>query len=568
METRRSFPYAPYIMYMIEHVTQKKFKKDCKHLPLRVKTYKKPKELILEGSSRSTRPSTAAAPSYSTRSSRPSKPETVFDTILSFFKGIFNVCRANAVEIHDNKKRIKKNSRRLKTMCRAQDIPCSPDSSEVDDAPPEYANPMEEYEESHRAYNEAMGASSSAAHAHRLGVALELPTYGKLWEVCEGWIHLRKETNQSKKEPKLDLCGGLVRIRVERDPALCELLNGDVGTSFVEVSEFRFDEGKRQFVKEIGFAGLFQLPPLTNLNRKFTVWLMRNVDEVSQCILIGEGIDVKEQRSIKVIQEILDRVYPGLMSKIEEDTFKVAFVVFVMSYLLAPCAKHDYATAEHWDTLIDPDEIKLSYGKLKKKEECHQEDQAPRSKNSACGEQTAPCVGNASALQFLERVRDVFRNANAHRTGFHDSLVPAVQRLVASLEKMPHAAFVLEENADRGGSHESSTTSSKVPLLGKSGSRKEKKKSKDKTASPSDCENEQHGTRGVRINMPADEVGGMSLERSAASQARLRRQQPSRSLWMRHVKIIIIVDAVICLVLFAAWLAVCKGFQCVWVMMT
>ncbi|TVU43743.1 hypothetical protein EJB05_10234, partial [Eragrostis curvula] len=173
-----------------------------------------------------------------------------------------------------------------------------------------------------------------------------------------------------------------------------------------------------------------------------------------------------------------------------------------------------------------------------------------------------PCVGNAGALQFLERVRDVFRNANAHRNGLHDSLVPAVQRLVASLEKMPHAAFILEENADRGGSHESSTTSSKVPLLGKSGSRKEKKKSKDKTASPSDGENEQHGTRGVRIDMPEDEVGGMSLERSA-SQARLRRQQPSRSLWMRHVKIIIIIDAVICLVLFAAWLAVCKGFQCV-----
>ncbi|TVU23953.1 hypothetical protein EJB05_26344, partial [Eragrostis curvula] len=160
----------------------------------------------------------------------------------------------------------------------------------------------------------------------------------------------------------------------------------------------RFDERKRQYVKEIGFGGLLQLPPLKNLNRKFTVWLMRNVDEVSQCILIGEGkrvpfckeyvgkifgipcvgkrvidrrnarkerkvsllktfpgIDVKEQRSIKVIQEILDRV----MSKMEEDTFKVAFVVFVMSCLLAPCMKHDYATAEYWDALTDPDEIKL-----------------------------------------------------------------------------------------------------------------------------------------------------------------------------------------------------------------
>lgn len=176
-----------------------------------------------------------------------------------------------------------------------------------------------------------------------------------------------------------------------------------------------------------------------------------------------------------------------------------------------------------------------------------------------------PSVGNAGALQFLERVRDVFRHS-VNRNGFHhDSLVPAVQRLVASLEKMPHAAFVLEESAERGGggaNEGSGCTSSKVPLLGKSGSRKEKKKSKDKLASTGDAEDERHGTRGVRIDVPAEEVGGMSLERSL-SQSRLRRQQPSRSLWMRHVKIIIIVDAVICLVLFAAWLAVCKGFKCV-----
>ncbi|KAL6856939.1 hypothetical protein ACP4OV_018321 [Aristida adscensionis] len=177
-----------------------------------------------------------------------------------------------------------------------------------------------------------------------------------------------------------------------------------------------------------------------------------------------------------------------------------------------------------------------------------------------------PSVGNVGALQFLERVRDVFRNANK-KNGFHDSMVPAVQRLVASLEKMPHASFVLDETADRGGSNESSScSSSKVPLLGKNnGSRKDKKKMKDKekAASGADGESEQHGNRGVRIDMPTDQdVGGMSLERSP-SQSRLRRQQPPRSMWMRHVKLIIIVDAIICLALFAAWLAVCKGFQCV-----
>lgn len=168
-----------------------------------------------------------------------------------------------------------------------------------------------------------------------------------------------------------------------------------------------------------------------------------------------------------------------------------------------------------------------------------------------------PTVGNVGAFQFLERVRDEFRNTN--RNSLHDSLLPAVQRLVASLEKMPRATLVLEYGAQRGGSNDGSgCTSSKVPLLGKGGGRKDKKKAKDKGMSTADGDDEHHGTRALRIDVQPEDVGGMSLERSA-SQSRLRR----RSLWMRHVKIIIIVDAVICVVLFAAWLAVCKGFQCV-----
>lgn len=183
-----------------------------------------------------------------------------------------------------------------------------------------------------------------------------------------------------------------------------------------------------------------------------------------------------------------------------------------------------------------------------------------------------PSVGSAGALQFLERVRDAFRSSGgggSRNNGFHESLVPAVQRLVASLEKMPHVAFVLEEDgagAGDGGNGCTSSSPSKVPLLGKSGSRKEKRRSRDKLASATgDSEDEHHGTRAVRIDVPNEEVaGGMSLERSV-SQSRLQRQQqqPSRSLWMRHVKVIIVIDAVVCLVLFAAWLAVCKGFQCV-----
>lgn len=45
------------------------------------------------------------------------------------------------------------------------------------------------------------------------------------------------------------------------------------------------------------------------------------------------------------------------MSKQEEDAFRVAFVVFVVSTLLSPSAKHDYASVDYWNALEDPSSI-------------------------------------------------------------------------------------------------------------------------------------------------------------------------------------------------------------------
>jgi len=69
------------------------------------------------------------------------------------------------------------------------------------------------------------------------------------------------------------------------------------------------------------------------------------------------GSKFKERRSIKVVQEIIDGAYSDQMSKQEEDAFRVAFVVFVVSTLLSPSAKHDYASVDYWNTLEDPSSI-------------------------------------------------------------------------------------------------------------------------------------------------------------------------------------------------------------------
>lgn len=159
----------------------------------------------------------------------------------------------------------------------------------------------------------------------------------------------------------------------------------------------KFDKTKRDLVQATGFGGLLFFPPMKKINRKFARWIMSCVDEVSSSIVIGDHINIrfskedvatifgipcsgksvlksaistqevkekvimeylgngfKEHRSIRVIQELLERSYTYPMSKGEEDAFRVAFVVFVVSTLLCPSSKYDYANIDYWNAIGDP----------------------------------------------------------------------------------------------------------------------------------------------------------------------------------------------------------------------
>jgi hypothetical protein len=50
----------------------------------------------------------------------------------------------------------------------------------------------------------------------------------------------------------------------------------------------------------------------------------------------------------------VDTRYPKGMSAEHEVAFKLAFVVFVMSTLFVPGAKHDYVHVDYWGALSDP----------------------------------------------------------------------------------------------------------------------------------------------------------------------------------------------------------------------
>ncbi|TVU22288.1 hypothetical protein EJB05_31973 [Eragrostis curvula] len=159
-------------------------------------------------------------------------------------------------------------------------------------------------------------------------------------------------------------------------------------------------DDKRRIVKSIGFGGLLEFPAMKQVDRKFSMWLMSKVDVESHTLVLSErrkisfnkedvslvfgvscaGSEVvprqtarwaapttcssgivgglrKDLRSVKAVQDVLERNYADGMTREEEDEFKVAFVVFVMSCILAPCSKHDYASADYWRALADPSRI-------------------------------------------------------------------------------------------------------------------------------------------------------------------------------------------------------------------
>lgn len=164
----------------------------------------------------------------------------------------------------------------------------------------------------------------------------------------------------------------------------------------------RFDPKKRGLVEAMGFGGLLSIPHIKSTNRRFSAWLMGMVDVAHPSLRFRDGSSIsfyksdvatvfgipasrkrikeaqhlskeekqrmklrfwplsgKEQHSIRAVQEVIERIYPDGMSKDQEDAFKVAFVVFVMSTLFVPGAKHDYVCVDYWLALVDADTIHL-----------------------------------------------------------------------------------------------------------------------------------------------------------------------------------------------------------------
>lgn len=160
---------------------------------------------------------------------------------------------------------------------------------------------------------------------------------------------------------------------------------------------------KRFLVEEIGFDGVLRIPMIQKINLKFSKFLMSKVVVKDHCIILRDGgtpitfypedfhkvfsipcgeQDIhgkdaeitpeaiefirnsigwadKSDRSLSSVEVFIGKEITELSSRLEKDCFKMAFVVFVMGNLFAPCTKHDHSTIDYWGAISDTDNIAL-----------------------------------------------------------------------------------------------------------------------------------------------------------------------------------------------------------------
>jgi hypothetical protein len=162
------------------------------------------------------------------------------------------------------------------------------------------------------------------------------------------------------------------------------------------------DDFKRSLVEEIGFGGLNRLPCISRINLKFSKWLMSRVDGPGRAIKLDDrrrirfwtkdiakvfgipcgpreihgpdsncsettvafirsalGMPEKGSLILRAAENIVTRpLNESESSNLEKDCFKMAFVIFAMGHLLAPCTKHDSTSIDYWAAIANVDRIK------------------------------------------------------------------------------------------------------------------------------------------------------------------------------------------------------------------
>ncbi|KAJ7982578.1 Phytolongin Phyl1.1 [Quillaja saponaria] len=201
--------------------------------------------------------------------------------------------------------------------------------------------------------------------------------------------------------------------------------------------------------------------------------------------------------------------------------------------------------------------------------------------------------GNLGVLQFLGHVRDAFKKlsrkgsrgslSSMNSILVQEQLVPIIHRLISSLENVSQngSRWIDETSSSLNAGLSPSPnnvngqievlSSTKDPLLGKSS--KQEKKSKDHVIAMRDVELEERRKstdRGVKVDLvhlDSNSQGGagssISLRKDLGSVRIRSGAQNIRKKWWRQVRIVLAIDAAVCVILFVIWLLICHGISCI-----
>ncbi|XP_074262972.1 phytolongin Phyl1.1-like [Silene latifolia] len=188
-------------------------------------------------------------------------------------------------------------------------------------------------------------------------------------------------------------------------------------------------------------------------------------------------------------------------------------------------------------------------------------------------------LGNQAVIRFLEHYRDEFKkivkrdsgfrlswkakgkgsrsSSNLNSVNLQEQLIPVIKQLITSLENVSQASSDSTFNS----SLSPCGSSTMAPLLGtKSG--KLEKRSEDHVITmrgfevEEQCQSSERGLTGTIVS-PDPLSKEMNASRRRSSSQTVRRK------WCRLVRLVLAIDAVVCIILLVVWLAICKGFQCI-----
>ncbi|XP_074272613.1 phytolongin Phyl1.1-like [Silene latifolia] len=209
-------------------------------------------------------------------------------------------------------------------------------------------------------------------------------------------------------------------------------------------------------------------------------------------------------------------------------------------------------------------------------------------------------LGNQALIRFLEHYRDEFKkitkrgsnsrlswkgkgkggmaSSNLNSANLQEQLVPIIRQLITSLQNVGQSSngsngngFNASSSPCGGGYRDvgEGSSSTKAPLLGmKSG--KHEKRSKDHVIAMRGLELEEQcrsAERGLRVDSGSDDTGSTvspgSMQKEMNASRRRSSSQTVKKKWCRLVRLVLAIDAGVCIILLGIWLVICKGFQCI-----